>query len=725
MEFLLTDSANSSQLGSLANASIKPSAKAEDFAHHLVKDLKALPRSTKAVGLAIDKPLSSTDASAKEPAELANPLELLKQLDNAKQVAEDLSSPKNTSQLAQAKLDVESGVSAEEQSTESLAMVEEQQADPELALDPESKQDQPNNDSQSTETSRQIQPEQSGRDLPPSHTVMASSAPSVQQDESLPTNDETELAEDSASRVAVKTAQQDTTQVAAKSVETSAVQAEQSKQTEQMKVAPEKNINLSEQTGSDNEAEQTVELRAQKSATANSDKAHSVVNLKAGEGESAKQQASIQSVIDKAPVTGKTQKVDSSQASDIDTSKLDSSPKVNEAGKTAETTSASVTSQQKVFSAEQTKVAETDTNHAKQTPPLVGTKTDTSSVLKSSNEAAVAKTQVEQKASNEPAERLVSEQAKVDTSSVSKPSNESVVAKTQVEQKASNELGVRLVSEQAHSSEHTTRIASETKPGVLQSDSVAKAKNAGEQAQSFSEKNLTNQASKTAMNQQHEQHGSDEQREPQTQGYTTQHALHATDSTRQPESASLFRVDNGLNGINRTDSSHQELGLKQAQLANQTQLNDKASLVGERLNPAHYQAPAELNQRVQYMLSQGMQKAEIRLDPAELGSMHVRLQMNQDQQVSVHIQVQNPQAKEALEQTMPRLRDMLQQQGIELGQSQVNQQHQGNASHQGQGQASFSSIGGEHTESAEDLAEQDLTSVLAKQTNSDGIDYYA
>ncbi|WP_432453619.1 MULTISPECIES: flagellar hook-length control protein FliK [unclassified Agarivorans] len=216
-------------------------------------------------------------------------------------------------------------------------------------------------------------------------------------------------------------------------------------------------------------------------------------------------------------------------------------------------------------------------------------------------------------------------------------------------------------------------------------------------------------------------HSDDHQQQGQAQQHTAAQ-VGLTESARAQQTNHHFNGVSGAESINRTEQNG-EISLKQAQQANQ--LNDKNGLMNQRLNPSQYQAPAELNQRVQYMLSQGMHKAEIRLDPAELGSMHVRLQMNHEQQVSVHIQVQNPQAREALEQTMPRLREMLQQQGIELGQSSVNQQHQGSSSNQGQGQ----SLAGGGTESLrrgiEGGVEQELDSSQINQSSRDGIDFYA
>ena len=177
--------------------------------------------------------------------------------------------------------------------------------------------------------------------------------------------------------------------------------------------------------------------------------------------------------------------------------------------------------------------------------------------------------------------------------------------------------------------------------------------------------------------------------------------------------------------INETSNAAQLEAITNKQVAdNVQQVKNNQIQLAETIHIHRKDFVDSVKDKVLVMINQKLQQVDIKLDPPELGNVQVRVNLQGDA-ATVNFVVQNPQAKEALEQTMPRLRDMLQQQGIELGQSQVNQQHSGSASQQGQGQASFSSARAEHSEPAEDFVEQDLTAVLAKQTNSDGIDYYA
>jgi len=93
-------------------------------------------------------------------------------------------------------------------------------------------------------------------------------------------------------------------------------------------------------------------------------------------------------------------------------------------------------------------------------------------------------------------------------------------------------------------------------------------------------------------------------------------------------------------------------------------------ILEKRVNLNNNQATSELNEKIAIMAGKELQTATIRLDPAELGSMNIKLVVQNDQ-INVTIQAQNNQSRDLLEQQMPRLREMLQQQGMTLGDTQV------------------------------------------------------
>ncbi|MBF8448866.1 flagellar hook-length control protein FliK [Aeromonas dhakensis] len=142
------------------------------------------------------------------------------------------------------------------------------------------------------------------------------------------------------------------------------------------------------------------------------------------------------------------------------------------------------------------------------------------------------------------------------------------------------------------------------------------------------------------------------------------------------------------------------------------------------------EAPAQLHQKVNLMLADKLQQAEIQLDPLGLGKMKIQIQIDSSNQANVHFVVQHGQTREMLEQAMPRLRDMLAGQGIQLGQTQVQQQPQ----QQSQGQSGFSGQGQQGQKGSGSFAETGQTeaevtgagmSLSRESTNDRGIDFYA
>ncbi|EJB8444965.1 flagellar hook-length control protein FliK [Vibrio parahaemolyticus] len=137
-------------------------------------------------------------------------------------------------------------------------------------------------------------------------------------------------------------------------------------------------------------------------------------------------------------------------------------------------------------------------------------------------------------------------------------------------------------------------------------------------------------------------------------------------------------------------------------------------------------ANEQVAEKVQMMMSKNLKNLDIRLDPPELGRMQIRMTMNNDL-ANVHFTVTNPQARDIIEQTLPRLREMLAQQGMQLADSSVQQQSSGQqqsgyaaAEQNGQG-ASGRGFSGQSDENFDADVNLDLN-VVSKR---DGISFYA
>lgn len=82
---------------------------------------------------------------------------------------------------------------------------------------------------------------------------------------------------------------------------------------------------------------------------------------------------------------------------------------------------------------------------------------------------------------------------------------------------------------------------------------------------------------------------------------------------------------------------------------------------------------SNLGSRLQMMVGQNVQSAEIRLDPPELGALDIKIKVTNDV-ASVNITSPHTQVREALETAVPRLREMFEESGLSLGDVNVRQE---------------------------------------------------
>lgn len=125
--------------------------------------------------------------------------------------------------------------------------------------------------------------------------------------------------------------------------------------------------------------------------------------------------------------------------------------------------------------------------------------------------------------------------------------------------------------------------------------------------------------------------------------------------------------------------------------------------------------------KVMLIVSQKLQQFDITLDPPELGNMQVRVNL-QGEQASVNFVVQNQQAKEALDQSMHKLRDMLAAQGVDVGDANVEQQSQQSSNNEASDDNRQPRA--INTADASDAVEHSLSASII-DSSSQAVDYYA
>lgn len=144
-------------------------------------------------------------------------------------------------------------------------------------------------------------------------------------------------------------------------------------------------------------------------------------------------------------------------------------------------------------------------------------------------------------------------------------------------------------------------------------------------------------------------------------------------------------------------------------------LQQQLNLADARLNfgrDTEQWTPA-LGGRILAMVADGIQEARIHLDPPELGSLEIRMRIQNDQ-ATVQIQVQTPQVRDVLESQAQRLRDSLAEQGLQLAGFDVSEQGQQGFAKQASSQPWEQQADGE-------LSEDSEVDVVVQQSTHNGL----
>lgn len=135
------------------------------------------------------------------------------------------------------------------------------------------------------------------------------------------------------------------------------------------------------------------------------------------------------------------------------------------------------------------------------------------------------------------------------------------------------------------------------------------------------------------------------------------------DALRSDDSDTAVPTGNPLAGVG---ASHAPLGLSRTDTVN------AAEAPGADLHGGHFDE--DIGDAVRWMADQKIGHAHIKVTPNDLGTVEIRLRLEGDR---VHADFASTQAevRQALESSLPRLRDMLGQHGFQLAHADVGQQH--------------------------------------------------
>lgn len=166
------------------------------------------------------------------------------------------------------------------------------------------------------------------------------------------------------------------------------------------------------------------------------------------------------------------------------------------------------------------------------------------------------------------------------------------------------------------------------------------------------------------------------------QAIVGQQGVALTSSTEAPAATGTSQAVNPADGITIVNRAEQRMFATetaqqaQSQAAQHTATRTADGLPRFAMDTAFGQQgwSDSLGRQLLVMSSQGVSSAQIRLDPPELGSLTVKIQMSADQQTSVSFVSQHAVVREALEQQLNRLQDLFRDQGLNLQDVSVSDQ---------------------------------------------------
>lgn len=132
-----------------------------------------------------------------------------------------------------------------------------------------------------------------------------------------------------------------------------------------------------------------------------------------------------------------------------------------------------------------------------------------------------------------------------------------------------------------------------------------------------------------------------------------------------------------------------------------------------------------MSKQIAWMASQNIRSAEIKLTPTNLGAIEVRVEMNEDK-LNIAFSSRDAGVRDSLEQAMPKLREMMEEQGLDLGNTDVSEQsflEQQAESFSQQGNFA-KAINDERGMADVDLASVEQRVVQTTSTSMSAVDYY-
>lgn len=184
-----------------------------------------------------------------------------------------------------------------------------------------------------------------------------------------------------------------------------------------------------------------------------------------------------------------------------------------------------------------------------------------------------------------------------------------------------------------------------------------------------------------------------------------------TDTSVQPASQHQVNPVNGLSSSTSPTGESPRPGLT---------VIDSQAMAGTR------EWASEMNNHIRWMGRMNISSAEIKLNPAELGALEIKI-VNHDDQTSVSFIAGNAATREIIEASMPKLREMLGNSGLQLGNTSVEQENmsgQQQASAESENPVNTQQMDGAEKQETGDAGNEKLLGMTSVPKGLGEIDFY-
>jgi len=152
---------------------------------------------------------------------------------------------------------------------------------------------------------------------------------------------------------------------------------------------------------------------------------------------------------------------------------------------------------------------------------------------------------------------------------------------------------------------------------------------------------------------------------------------------------------------------------------------DKTGILAEIKTPInHPEWKADLGERVAWMANNKISTAEIKINPAHLGPIEIKISVS-NEQATVSMIASHGATRDALEAAIPRLRDLLSDSGLQLTDADVHSENSDSEQSEHQTSERADAMSGAQQDEESDMAANEVRITPISSIQNTGVDIFA